>query len=117
MVAPEFVKIRSFFEMETFFFLVFTPEFIEIFNEDLCFFIHTLEFQALKFLCPPKISLCPPSHAILALGLVLYLIIITHIYFHLIPYSHKHGHVLVLATQKMFMSVYSDLLLYGPKWF
>ena len=33
---------------------------MEIRDKDLCFLVHTLEFEALNFLHPPKISLCPP---------------------------------------------------------
>ena len=68
--APDFVEIRGVFEIKTFF--VFTPEFVKIRDEDLYFFVYILEFKALKFLCLPKISLCPLpllSHAILAPGL------------------------------------------------
>ena len=43
------------------FFLVFTPEFVEICDENLCFLVHTLDIGALSFLCPPKICLCPQS--------------------------------------------------------
>ena len=62
-------KFIHFFEMKTFFFSVFTQEFVEIRPKKLCFLVHTLEFGALNFLCSPKICLCLPSHAILAPGL------------------------------------------------
>ena len=52
---PKIVKIRAFFQMKVFFFfLVFTPELVKIRNENLRFLVHTLEFGALNFLCPPK---------------------------------------------------------------
>ena len=73
---PKSVKICGFFKVKTFFgpklressrifcgedfFLVFTPAFVEISNKNLCFFVHTLKFEVLKFLFPPKICLCPP---------------------------------------------------------
>ena len=50
------MKIRTFFETKTFF---FTPDFVELREEVLCFLVHTLEFKALKFLCPPK--MCFPQ--------------------------------------------------------
>ena len=38
-------------------------------DEDFCFSVHTLEFEVIKFLWPPKNCLCPPSRATLALYL------------------------------------------------
>ena len=56
------MEIRAFFEMKTFsFFLVFTPEFVEIPDENLCFLFHILEIGALKFFCSPKFVYGPQS--------------------------------------------------------
>ena len=41
-------------------FLWFHTESVEIRNEILCFLVHTLEFGALNFLCPPKFVYAPP---------------------------------------------------------
>ena len=55
--TQKIMDIRVFFEMKTFFFFlffVFTPEFVEIWNKDLCFLVHALKFEAVNFLCPPQ---------------------------------------------------------------
>ena len=51
--TPEIEKICVFFELKTFFF-GFIPEFAEICDENICFLVHTFQFGALNFLCPPK---------------------------------------------------------------
>ena len=59
--TPEIMDISVFFEMKTFFgFLVFTPEIVEIRNKDLGFLVHSPEFEAVNFLCPPKFVYTPP---------------------------------------------------------
>ena len=55
---PRIREISRIFRTKIFF-LVFTPEFVE-FRKDLCFLVHSLEFEVLKFLCIlPQIGLCP----------------------------------------------------------
>ena len=59
--TSEIVKIRADCEVQTFFFFGLHPKIRGI---------YTLELEVLKFLCPPKICLCPPpSHSTLAPGL------------------------------------------------
>ena len=62
--TPEIVEIRAFFEMKTFslfYFLVFTPKFVAICDENLRFLVLALKFGALNFLWPKKIVYAPQS--------------------------------------------------------
>ena len=71
--TPEYMEIHAYFEKKIFGFFVFIPEFVEFREEDLCFFVHTLEFELFRFGAPPQkknYSCPPPSHAILAPGLL-----------------------------------------------
>ena len=61
------MKICAFFEMKTFF-LVFTPDFVEFRNEELCFLVHTLRLEVLKFLCPSQNLFMPPQSRYLGAG-------------------------------------------------
>ena len=62
---PEFVDLRVFLEMKTF----FSPKFRRSLQWTPFFLVHTLEFKEIKFSCFPKFVYAPPpsSHAILAL--------------------------------------------------
>ena len=53
---PEIHKIRAFLEMKTF--LVFTPDFVEFRNEDLCFLVHIRSIKV--FVSLPKFVYAPP---------------------------------------------------------
>ena len=76
--TPKFVKFAHFLRRGGFFclhprirenpriirdedLLVITADFVELRDEDLRFLVHTLVFEVLKFLCPPKFVYAPQS--------------------------------------------------------
>ena len=63
VIIPEIVSKNCFFAgfAIKIYFLRFHPRIVKICDKDLRFLVHTLEFQALKFLCSRKICLCPPQ--------------------------------------------------------
>ena len=60
--SPEFEEIRVVFEMMTLFFCYWSfPQILSNFAMSTFFLVHTFKFKEIKFSCPQKICLCPPS--------------------------------------------------------
>ena len=89
--TPEFLGKNRFFAgfaLETFFFLffifyflVFTPEFVDFCTcfamKTFCFLVFTLEFEGTKFLCPPR-KLFMPSQSRYSVAESVTLLVLNH---------------------------------------